>query len=248
LVPAIFAEWGPRLVTAAGVRSGDRVLDVACGTGVVARAAAARVGPGGRVTGLDLNPGMLAVARRLRPDLAWHEGDAAALPFADDTFERVLCQFGLMYVPDRVAALREMGRVVTRAGTVAVAVWAAPDRDSSFVLLRELIHRDAGPQAADLLGAPFVLGSMAEVSGLVTAAGLRILRSETPTGTVTFPSAEAFVHAQVDGSPIAGLIADRGETVSQRLLADARQVLRPDGDVPGFSFPIKAHLIVAAPA
>ena len=76
-VPALFAEWAPQLVEAAGVGPGQAVLDVACGTGVVARAAADRMGGRGRVAGADLNEGMLAVARRLRPDLEWHRAEAA---------------------------------------------------------------------------------------------------------------------------------------------------------------------------
>jgi ubiquinone/menaquinone biosynthesis C-methylase UbiE len=247
LVPALFAVWAPRLVNAAGVQVGDRVLDVACGTGVVAREAAARVGPGGEVTGLDLNPWMLTVGRRLQPDLSWHEGDASALPYADTSFDRVLCQFGLRYVRDRVAALREMGRVVTAVGSVAIAVWASLDRGSPFELLRDLLDRHAGPEAGDFLRAPFVLGTIEAVNDLVSAAGLRILRSETPVGRVTFPSIDGFVRAQVAGSPIAGLLADRGEDLYRRLLPEAHVRLQPFVDATGCSFPIDAHIVVARP-
>jgi ubiquinone/menaquinone biosynthesis C-methylase UbiE len=107
-VPAIFAQWPPVLAEIAGMGSGDRVLDVACGTGILAREALARVGPSGRVTGLDLNEGMLAVARQLRPEIDWRHGDAAKLPFEDSAFDVVVSQFALMFFPDRVAALREM--------------------------------------------------------------------------------------------------------------------------------------------
>src|SRR5829696_5201905 len=91
LVPAIMAPSASRLVERIGLRGGDRVLDVACGTGVVARHAAARVGPAGAVTGLDLNEGMLAVARSEARDASFAQGDAAAMPFADDAFDVVLC-------------------------------------------------------------------------------------------------------------------------------------------------------------
>src|SRR5688572_27748780 len=110
-VPAVFAEWAPHLVEAAGVAPGQAVLDVACGTGVVARTAADRMGGKGRVVGLDLNDGMLAVAGRLRPDIEWRQGDAAELPFDAGSFDVVLCQSALMFFPDRARALREMARV-----------------------------------------------------------------------------------------------------------------------------------------
>jgi SAM-dependent methyltransferase len=123
-VPALFAEWAPHLVGAAGVAPGQAVLDVACGTGVVARAAADRMGGHGRVAGADLNEGMLAVAGRLRPDIEWHRADAADLPFADGSFDAVLCQSALMFFPDQVRALRERpgwpppaGRWPSRRGT-----------------------------------------------------------------------------------------------------------------------------------
>ena len=130
-VPAIFGEWAPHLVEAAGVAPGQAVLDVACGTGVVARTAADRMGGRGRVVGLDLNEGMLAVAGRLRPDIEWRQGDAAELPFEAGSFDAVLCQAALMFFPDRARALREMARVAspglrvaatrTRVGTVRYA-------------------------------------------------------------------------------------------------------------------------------
>lgn len=162
LVPASFAEWAPRLV-AADDQPGDRVLDIACGTGVVARQAAERVGPTGRVTKLDLNPGMLALASRLRPDLAWRRGDAVTLPFPDASIGRVLCQFGVMSFQDRAAALPEMRRVATPDGTGAIAVWAACEQSEVFVRLGELLARFDAPQAVDMLRSPFVLGDVAEV-------------------------------------------------------------------------------------
>jgi ubiquinone/menaquinone biosynthesis C-methylase UbiE len=86
-VPAIFARAAGLLADAAEIGRGDRVLDVGCGTGVAAREAARRVGAEGRVVGLDLNPRMLAVAKRIAPEIEWHQGDAAELPFEDEAFD-----------------------------------------------------------------------------------------------------------------------------------------------------------------
>src|SRR5205085_12630418 len=118
LVPAITSHWAADLIERAAPRSGDRVLDIACGTGVVARSAAAHV-DAGKVTGIDINPGMLAVARSIAttggPAIEWCEGSALALPFDDNSFDLILCQLGLQFFPDRRMALREMWRVLTRA-------------------------------------------------------------------------------------------------------------------------------------
>jgi ubiquinone/menaquinone biosynthesis C-methylase UbiE len=116
-VPAIFGAWAGRVADAAEVTTGDKVLDVGCGTGVLAREALRRVGPEGRVTGLDLNEGMLAVAARTEPKIAWREGHATALPFEDASFDVVASQFALMYFPDRAAALRDMWRTLAPGGT-----------------------------------------------------------------------------------------------------------------------------------
>ena len=122
-VPAIFGQWAPRLADAGAVAAGDRVLDVGCGTGVLARAAADRVTVDEQVTGVDINEGMLAVARRLRPRIDWRRGDATKLPLPDKSYDVVISQFALMYFADRRAALREMMRVLKPGGRLAVAVW-----------------------------------------------------------------------------------------------------------------------------
>jgi ubiquinone/menaquinone biosynthesis C-methylase UbiE len=127
-VPTLFGPWAPRVADAAGISSGDRVLDVGCGTGVLAREAVGRIGSSGRVTGLDLNEGMLSVARLVGPGIDWRQGDAGDLPFDDESFDVVVSQFALMYFPGWPAALREMKRVLIPSGRLAEAVWAPHER------------------------------------------------------------------------------------------------------------------------
>lgn len=118
-VPAIFGAWAGPVADAAAITTGNKVLDVGCGTGVLAREALRRVGQKGQVVGLDLNEGMLAVAARAEPKIRWRQGDAASLPFDDASFDVVVSQFALMYFPDRVASLSQMWRTLAPGGRLA---------------------------------------------------------------------------------------------------------------------------------
>src|SRR5262245_24898251 len=171
-VPALFAPWADRLVEAVGIREGMRVLDVACGTGAVARLAADRVGTSGSVVGLDVNESMLTVARRVRDDVEWRRGDAGELPFPDDSFDVVTCQAGLMFFPDPEGTLREMARVVTRDGTVGVQVWDRREDQPAYDPFNEVVERHAGPDAVSLVNAYFVQGDRSTLEAMFRAAGL----------------------------------------------------------------------------
>jgi ubiquinone/menaquinone biosynthesis C-methylase UbiE len=118
-VPALFLAWAAEGADAAELAPGDRALDVACGTGALAREAAERVEPGGSVAELDRNEGMIAVARRKSSDIEWRIGQAEAMPFADGAFDAVVSQFGLMFFEDRIGAITEMWRVLRPGGRLS---------------------------------------------------------------------------------------------------------------------------------
>jgi ubiquinone/menaquinone biosynthesis C-methylase UbiE len=242
-VPAIFGEWAPHLVQAAGVVPGQAVLDVACGTGVVAREAADRMGGRGRVVGLDLNQGMLTVAGRLRPDIQWRQGDAAELPFDTGSFDVVLCQAALMFFPDRARALREMARVAADGGTVAVQVWDRLEEQAGYRPFFEVVARHAGQDAVGLWSSYWALGDLELLAALFEAAGLRITATVTREGAVRSASPEELVRTEVEASPLGERI---GPDVHARLLEDAGAALRrfvtADGRV---EVPIRGHLVVA---
>ena len=188
-VPAFFAQWAPILCTAAAVTAGQTVLDVGCGTGIVARTAADLVAPAGSVTGLDLNEAMLTVARRVRPDVAWRQGDACALPFDEQTFDVVLSQMALMFVPDRTAALGEMGRVVKQGGAVGLLVPSELERQVAFAPFVDIVARHAGPEARSLMSSYFVCGSLDGLTALVETAGLTVTTAASrPASTRHRPS------------------------------------------------------------
>jgi len=242
-VPALFADWAPHLVEAAGVAPGQAVLDVACGTGVVARAAADRMGGRGRVAGADLNEGMLAVAGRLRPDLEWHRADAADLPFEDGSFDAVLCQAALMFFPDRVGALREMGRVAAAGGTVAVQVWDQLEAQAGYGDLYAAFARHLGPEAAELDGAYWALGDLALLGSLFEAAGLTVTGTRTRVGTVRFGSAAEAVATELDATPLAaGIDQDTRRRVLEAGAAAMAPFVVDGGRV---ELPIRGHLVTA---
>jgi SAM-dependent methyltransferase len=242
-VPAIFGPWAAHMADAAKVAPRDRVLDVGCGTGVLARAAADRVAADGQVTGLDLNEGMLAVARRLRPGIDWRQGDATNLPFADASYDVVVSQFALMYVPDRTVALKEMVRVLRRGGRLAVAVWGPYERATGYVILTEIARRRCGQAAADVLMAPFAVGSSDTLRGLFQAAGIDDVAVELVKGTMTFPTIEAFIETEVKGSPLEALLDHEGYQGLMREAQDQLRRFRADGGA--VVMPLDAFIVTA---
>lgn len=230
-VPALFTEWTEPVLDAAGVGPGQRVLDVACGTGVLARAALRRTGPEGSVMGLDPIPGMLAVAERISPEVEWRQGTAETLPFADASFDAVVSQFGLMFFADRSRAIREMVRVLAPGARLAVAVWDSLDNQPAYSLEVDLLQRTVGQQAADALRAPFVLGDIAKLAELFKRSGADPVEIASRTGTGRFPSIGTMVEADLRGwLPVMGV--ELSEIQIELVLSEAETALEDfvDGD------------------
>jgi ubiquinone/menaquinone biosynthesis C-methylase UbiE len=240
-VPALFAEWAPRLTGLAGIAPGQAVLDVACGTGIVARTVADVQRGKGRVVGLDLNEAMLDVARRVRPEIDWRQGDAARLPFPDGSFDVALCQMAFMFFPDRTQVLREMARVVTASGTVAFSVPSRLESQPAYAPFVEMAARHAGPEAIGLLGTYFASGDLDELRRLIASAGLHVAAVRTHMGTVKCPSIDAFVATEVESTPLRERISD---AVLTRIREGAREVLRPFIKAGGAAdIPLEGHVI-----
>ena len=245
LVPAMFAPWAPILISLAGVQPGERVLDVACGTGVVARLAAERTGAAGRVAGLDVNPSMLAVARALPPvpgaPVEWLEADVVAMPLPTGSYDVVLCQQGLQQFPDRPAALREMRRVLAPGGRLALTVWSALGGSPGMAALVDALERHVGTEAANNRRAPFALADPGQVHALLTAAGFQEVQVRTLIATARFPSPEDLVAAQLAATPLSTLGALTAQT-REAIVRDVETALGAYRSDDGLAVPMEAHL------
>ncbi len=243
-VPALFRDWCAPMMAAADLAPGQRVLDVACGTGILARDIAARY-QRMLLSGVDLAPGMLAVAADLAPEIDWRQGDACALPWDDASFERVVCQYGLMFFTDRVGALAEMRRVLLPGGRLALAVWNDPEANPGVAKTIDILATEAGERAADALRAPFCLGDTDSLVAMAEEAGFRNVRVDTLPGATKFPGIDEFVDGELRGwLPVMDVHLDE-ETIA-RIRAASREQLAGyvDGVTGRLEMPESAHILV----
>jgi ubiquinone/menaquinone biosynthesis C-methylase UbiE len=240
MVPAVFRPWAEGLVAAAAPGPGERVLDVACGTGDVARLAAERVGDTGCVVGLDVSPGMLGAARAAAPSAAaeWREGSAADLPFHDGAFDLVLCQQGLQYFPDRPLALREMHRVLRPGGRLALSVFRSSPGHHS---LGPALAPRLGEETAALVLEPFALGDKGELRSLLLGAGFADPAIRRESRVARFPSADEFIRYYL-ASRFAAAVAELTEEARAAMESDARAALGRFVGPDGLTFPMEAHV------
>jgi SAM-dependent methyltransferase len=248
LVDPLFRPWVASLLDRVDLAANDRVLDIACGTGIVARCVRQRLGSSGTVVGVDVNGGMLAVARRLGPDVEWREGDATNLPLAPgEQFDVVTCQQGLQFVSDKAAAARQLRRALAPNGRVAVSCWRP---DEQFTVLRELkgvVERRLGVQIEDRRHS---FGEPGPLEGLLKEAGFREIRSASETRTVRFEDGAQFVRlnamALVGMSPAAkGLAEEERARLIDLIVTESAAIVRAHTDAAGFAYEIGTNVTVA---
>jgi len=258
MVPALFGPWALRLTRSARLREGerviDRVIDVGCGTGIVAREASRQVGATGRVVGIDASPQMLTVARvcaeREQLMIEWQEGRAEELPLADGAFDAATCQFALMFFEDQSAALHELRRVLSPDGRAVLAVFQPIDRHPFYVALDEAIQERLGVSAAADI---FSLGDQDQLGRMVRDAGFAKVTIEHASLLSRFPEPAAFLAGEIDVDTASipamqGLTAEERATVlrdiGERMQEPLRQVT--DGDEVALEFHVL--LVTATPS
>jgi ubiquinone/menaquinone biosynthesis C-methylase UbiE len=243
----ILGPWTPLLVDAARLAAGERVLDVACGTGIVARIAAKRVGPGGRVVGVDLNPGMIAVAGSLPAPagapIEWLERSAVDLLLPDASFDVVLCQQGLQFFPDKLVALREMRRVLVPGGRLALSVWNSTGLYNSAV--GEALARFVGHAAATKFCVSRQVPGKDELQCLTTEAGFSDVEVRVSRLDIHLPRLDSFILDHLAGTPVAPFIAAAAPEARKQIGARVMTQLQRYADGDGVTYPEETHVLTA---
>jgi len=229
LGPFIFEPYAENLVNRLELGANANVLEVACGTGIVTRRLAQRLPRGGRLTATDLNEPMLAYARGKNPGLAgiaWRTADAAALPFPDESFDAVVCQFGLMFVPDKAAAAREARRVLRPGGTFLFNVWGRIEENPWAAMTHETVARFFPENPPDFYAVPFGYHDAGVIRSLLEGAGFGEIRLDWVELDSVSPSARALATGIIQGNPILHAIREHGRVEVVRVQAAVEEGLR----------------------
>jgi ubiquinone/menaquinone biosynthesis C-methylase UbiE len=251
LVPLLFDRAASELLDFVGVEPGERVLDLACGTGAVTRHAARRVAPGGQVIAIDVNPGMLAVAERAAMpadgggNVRLEEARAEALPLPDASIDVACCQQGLQFVTDRAAALAELHRVTAPGGRLALSLCRDLAHQPAYRRLVDALGRHVGADAAKGMASPFSLGDTEEIRGLVHVTGFSDIEVRITVRPLRVASPESFLRGETASSPLGEVVAALDPDVIATLLDDLTESLEPHTDDFGLSFPFETLVVTA---
>ena len=264
LVPAMFEPFARDLIQFCDIRRSDRILDVACGTGIVSRLAIDYVDViAGKVVGVDINPIMLNIARHRSAGkgIDWKEGSAMSLPFPNESFDLVICQQGLQFFPDRLKALTEMNRVLAGAtsnkdkdcgyGRLVLSVWTSIKDSPGFHILERLLRETVSHEASNNnAAASLSFRQYRARSPLSKLPRFDEILSKEVTKTISFHSVEEFVVGFTNGSMLASYFSDKkkvDDVSRDKLLKGASRELSQfvDEHSGKLSFPLSTRLIFA---
>lgn len=246
MVPGMFLYWTQRLVRIAAPQPGELVLDVACGTGIGARLASPHVTPGGRVVGLDVDAGVIEVARKCSQQIEWYCASALDMPFEDGTFDLCLCLQGLQFLPDRAAGLSGLRRVVKPTGRLVASLWAAIEFNKGH----EAVVQALEAQGVDAGAAKraFSFSRPEEIRETASRAGFMNIEVRTEDSASRFSSMQSFIDGMTIGSPSARhAIAQLSESGRVAFANDVTSRLSPyvkDGQL---QYPMRTHILIARP-
>lgn len=249
LVPVIFAPGARELIQFSGLKPGDKILDLACGTGIVARIAHQCMDAQGSIKGLDINESMLEVAKdtskTLSPPIAWYQGDATHLPFEENSLDIVFCQQALQFFPDRSQVLQEILRMLKPGGKAAVSVLRSLEKNPGYKILAGLLDRHVGKEAGTMMRSPFPPWEKDRLLNEFTQEGFKNLRLRISIGSVRYPSPEEFLKQEAASSPLSGPLSEINPEVKDQLVSELTQALRDYIDDEGIVFPAETYLVLA---
>ena len=248
LVPAIFRPWAEVVVGLAAPKPGEHVLDVACGTGIGARIAAEAVAPNGKVVGLDIDPGMVKIARRSAVQSGatteWYCGSAIEMPFANETFDLCLCLQGLQFFPDRAQGFSELRWVLRPTGRLVASIWWPIEHNKGNYDLAQALERQNVDAAA--VKRPFSFGDAEEIRKVATQAGFKSVEIQTEERLSRFPSVEGFIDSLASGGPASRhALAQLPDEGRQDLVKDVKEILEPYVKENELNFPMRTHVVIA---
>ncbi len=243
LVPSIFRPWGSDMLDRVPISARDRVLDVGCGTGILARLVRERAGSHTHVEGVDLSALMIAKARSLAPDMTWQEAGAVKMPRPDGSVEVVLCQQAYQFFPDREAASREMHRVLAEGGRVAISTWRPIEECELFHGLDQAATKLFGPRP----DRRHSFGDGAAIAHILSGAGFKQANAQVTTRDERFPDARAFVRLNLGATypPINEMSESEQASAIDAMMREAKDTLVRFADGPGLKHPMKANLVTA---
>ncbi len=231
IVDVFLQDYSRRLVEVAAIKPGDRVLDVACGTGVVTRLVANKIGSAGQVVGFDLNAGMLARARASRETAAaieWRVGSATDMPF----------------VPDKAAALSEMHRVLADRGRTVISVWRSIEHCPWQAAIADAVQRNVGSEQAAQIRSAFSFGDADQLQQVIVAAGFRGVEIRIDRETIRHASIAEYVPGYISATPVAAAVAGLDKEAQAKITADVRDALAAYRVGDGLAAPIEAHVAI----
>ncbi len=248
LVGPLFRPWAEITLDALNLAPGDRILDIACGTGIVARIASERLGNGVCVAGIDINPDMLAVGRRVAPHIDWREGNASNLPLRQgEQFDVVVCQQGVQFFPDKPAALLEMRRALAPGGRLAVSAWRSDEENPFFRALRAVAEERLGA----IEDQRHSFGNAAALEELLAGAGFQSIRCRTVSLIMRFDESAPFL--QMNSMALVSMSAagkrmtpeEKKEAV-EAIVSNSVSTLERYRDGSGVAFELRTNLATAA--
>ncbi len=246
-VPAIFAPLAEATLDAVPLFDDDSVLDVACGTGIVARKVRERIGPSAHIVGVDLNEAMIDAARNLTDansrSCEWRTADVTRLPFEDGTFSVAFCQQGLQFFPDQGLALQEIKRVLRPGARIALTVWS--EANALFKALAESLRRHVSGEVAERSLAPFASPGAKVLGALVSEQGFGDVSAQVLVVERILGDPENAIPREIMGNPVGPAVAERGDAVMARIVAEVIEALSDYRVGAQFVFPTRTHLIQA---